>query len=94
MNTPVLFSQIVPAELAGLIANALRPHLAPANTAAPEPEELLTRKDAAGVLRITLPTLREYTNRGILKGYRLGSRVRYKRSEVIAALSQMKTAAR
>lgn len=94
METPFLLSQIPPAELAGLIANALRPHLAKANTAAPEPEELLTRKDAAGVLRITLPTLREYTKRGILKGYRIGSRVRYKRSEVIAALSQMKTAAR
>lgn len=55
----------------------------------PEHDELLDRKEAAAFLRITLPTLREYTRLGILKGYRLGSRVRYKRSELMGALRPM-----
>lgn len=58
----------------------------------PEPpaqEELLTRKQTAKLLGITLPTLRKYTCDGLIPGYRIGTRVRYKRSEVIGALQAM-----
>ncbi len=50
------------------------------------PEELLTRNQTAKLLGITLPTLRKYTCDGLIPGYRIGTRVRYKRSEVIGAL--------
>ena len=55
-------------------------------------EELLTREQAARLLGITLPTLREYTRRGWVDGYRIGTRVRYKRSEVLGSLKLMQTA--
>lgn len=56
------------------------------------PEELLSRHDAAQLLGITLPTLREYTRKGYLTGYRIGTRVRYKRNEVLDSLQRMRYA--
>ena len=59
------------------------------NTSAPE--ELLTRAQAAELLSVTLPTLREYTKKGLITGYRMGSRVRYKRSEILDSLQKIRT---
>ena len=56
-----------------------------------EQEELLTREDTAGYFHISLPTLNNYTKSGLVKGYRLGNRVFYKRSELDAALSAIRT---
>ena len=44
--------------------------------------DYLTRIETAQMLRVTLPTLSDWTKRGILNSYRMGSRIRYKRSEV------------
>jgi excisionase family DNA binding protein len=54
-----------------------------------EPEEYLTRAEVAEILKISLPTVSEWSRSGILKPYRLGKLVRFKRSEVEDALSQM-----
>jgi len=56
-----------------------------------EDTEYITRQETAEILRISLPTLNEYTKKGILSGYRLGSRVRYKKNEVENALNKMHT---
>lgn len=52
--------------------------------------ELLTRKETAKVFGISLPTLNEYTKTGLIIGYRIGSRVRYKKGEILEALKQFK----
>ncbi len=52
-------------------------------------EEFKTRKETAEMLSISLPTLHQYTKKGILLGYRVGARVLYKQSEIEAALSKM-----
>jgi excisionase family DNA binding protein len=44
--------------------------------------DYLTRMETAKLLRVTLPTLSDWTKRGILNSYRMGTRIRYKRSEV------------
>jgi excisionase family DNA binding protein len=44
--------------------------------------DFLTRNETAQLLRVTLPTLYDWTKRGYLISYRMGSRIRYKRSEV------------
>lgn len=54
-------------------------------------EEYLTRKDTAKTFEISLPTLDNYTRKGVIKGYRFGSRIRYKKSEVEASLNQIRT---
>jgi len=58
----------------------------------PEEEQVLTREQAAHLLGVTLPTLREWTKKGVVPGYRLESRVFYKRSEVLASLQRIRTA--
>lgn len=47
-----------------------------------EPEELLTRKEAAAMLKLNLSTIHNHTKKGKLKAYGLGNRVYYKRSEI------------
>ena len=53
--------------------------------------EFLTRQETANLLKISLPTLLEYTKTGVLKGYRISGRVLYKREEVEEALTEIKT---
>jgi excisionase family DNA binding protein len=54
-------------------------------------DELLTRKDAAKYLGISLTTLWQWTNDGIVTGHRIAARVRYKKSELEQALRQIQT---
>jgi len=49
-----------------------------------DPDSFITRKEAIKILGITLPTLRAWTVAGRIPSYQMVSRVRYKRSEVIA----------
>jgi excisionase family DNA binding protein len=50
----------------------------------------LTRKEVAKMLRITLPTLHEWTKMGWLPSYRIGTRVLYKSNEIDAAVIDRK----
>lgn len=49
--------------------------------------EYLTRKEVAKKVRISLPTLNEYTRTGKLQGYRINGRVLYREDEVNSALT-------
>ena len=50
-------------------------------------ENFLTREEVATFLKVSLPTLHDWTNRGILKSYGIGRKVRYKETEVLNALT-------
>lgn len=95
MDRPIVLSQLPLAEIASEVAREVcsrldeRPEAAP-----PAPEELLTRVEAAQLLGISLPTLGLYTKRGLVTGYRIATRVRYKRSEMLASLQKIRTAGR
>jgi excisionase family DNA binding protein len=52
-----------------------------------EPEEYLTRSELADIFKVTLPTISDWSKKGIIKPYRLGKLVRFKRSEVEEALT-------
>lgn len=54
-------------------------------------QELLTRNEASLALGVSLPTLHSWTKTGIIKAYRIGSRIRYKKSDIETALLQIKT---
>jgi len=93
MNEPIVLSPIPLPELLGEITKAVRSELdARTPTTAPPAEELLTTDQTAALLGITRPTLREYRRKGYVTGYRIGTRVRYKRNEVLNALQQIRTA--
>lgn len=51
---------------------------------------LLSRKETAALLGISLPTLNDWTNKGVLKSYRIGRKVLYKDDEVNSALTEIK----
>ena len=54
-------------------------------------DEILSRKDAAQILGVSLPTLTKYSLDGMVPFYRLGSRIRYKRNEIENCLLKIKT---
>ena len=56
-----------------------------------ESTEFISRKDTAKFLGVSLPTIDQWTRSGKLTGYRIGSRVRYKRIEVEQSLSAIKS---
>ena len=48
--------------------------------------EYLTRKEVAAILKVSLVTLSDWNKKGVLKPYRLGNLIRYKREEIDQAL--------
>ncbi|WP_439152262.1 helix-turn-helix domain-containing protein [Winogradskyella sp.] len=51
-----------------------------------KPAEYITRNEAAKILKVSLVTLSDWNKKGILKPYRLGNLIRYKRTELDEAL--------
>lgn len=45
-------------------------------------EEYLTRNEVKKLLGVSLPTILDWTKREIIIGYKINSRVRYKKSEI------------
>ncbi|MCT4580853.1 MAG: helix-turn-helix domain-containing protein [Flavobacteriales bacterium] len=54
-----------------------------------ENKELLTRKEAAEFLSISLSTLKNWTYDKLIKAYKLGGRIYYKRKELINSLREV-----
>jgi predicted DNA-binding transcriptional regulator AlpA len=54
-----------------------------------EKTNYLTRKEVAAIFKISLVTVNDWNNLGILKPYRLGRLVRYKSDEIEAALTRI-----
>lgn len=50
---------------------------------------LLSREETANLLSISLATLWSWTKKDIIPAYRIGFKVRYKKSEVLQALKKM-----
>jgi excisionase family DNA binding protein len=52
-------------------------------------DKLLSRQETADLLGVSLVTIWDYTRKDIIPAYRIGSKVRYKKQEVLLALQQM-----
>jgi hypothetical protein len=55
----------------------------------PDKEILLTRQQTADLLSVSLVSLWDYTRKDIIQAFRIGSKVRYKKSDVLDALQKM-----
>jgi excisionase family DNA binding protein len=51
-----------------------------------EPVDFLTRKETAELLKISLVTLHQWTNKGILKAYKFGNKTYFSRKEITSQL--------
>ncbi len=54
----------------------------------PDKDILLTREETAKMLSISLTTLWDYTRKDIIPAYRIGTKVRYKKSDILDALQK------
>lgn len=52
-------------------------------------KEYLTRKEVSDLLKVSLVTVHTWTEKGILKKYAIGGRIRYKADEVHQALIEI-----
>lgn len=57
----------------------------------PESSVLLTRNDASKILGVSLVTLNEWQKSGLIPAYRINTRIRFKRDEVMACLIGIQT---
>lgn len=95
----LILSQIPVSDLINAISNEVLEKLTPLlTTATPantshkkEPEKLLTRKEVSKLLKFSLPTIDKYTANGKLPAQRIERQIRYKESEVMAAMTKIKT---
>lgn len=77
-------------ELIKAIAQAVKSELT-----TPEPQqpknsnELMSRKQVAEHFGVTIVTVHNWTKKGVLKAYRVGNKVLYKKDEVLTALKNM-----
>jgi len=56
-----------------------------------QPTKLMTRSEVKDFFSITLLTVTNWTKKGILKPYKVGNRVYYKRAEIEAVLVAIET---
>lgn len=92
--TEVFFSSVPIGQLTAELTEAVFNRVAPLIQTVNKPQqetELLTRKQAAKLLGVSLPTIQDWTKTGKITGYRIASRIRYKRHELETSLSQIKT---
>lgn len=59
-----------------------------------EPEELLNSSQTSKLLGVSKVTLHKWKIEGRVKSYRIGTRIRFKRAEVLQALQTIKTKGR
>ncbi len=81
MKTQIFLNGITIEQLAETIAPKLQQQ-----NVVPVPETLLSKKEVIELLGITMNTLSKHTKNGTIPAYGLGSRVMYKRSEVLQSL--------
>ena len=83
--------QVTPAELADMISENVKAQLKELfvemhGTPKEDEHEFLTRKETAALFKVSLVTVHDWSNNGILKPYKLGNRTYYKYSELLEAL--------
>lgn len=83
--------ELTPEQLQNAIVDGVKVHLNELKKSfqPKEPTEFLTRSEVAELLKIDLSTVHNWTKRGRLTSYGIGSRIYYKRSEVENAIVKL-----
>lgn len=92
MNTKEIILFPIPLEeLTKLISETVKKEIEklPSINSPPLQSEFISRKEAAKILRISLPTLSDYIFRSIIAAYKIGNNVRLKKDEVLNALEKI-----
>ena len=82
--TQIIYTTISIQELESLIQNAIKESLVLREQPKTEKSnDFITRQETASILKISLVTLHHWTKRGLIDSYKISTRVRFKRSEVL-----------
>lgn len=76
-----LIQNVTPEEFSETLRLIVREEISAIQTKESTPR-FLSRQEVANLLKISLPTLNEYTRTGIIKGSRIGSRILYAESDI------------
>jgi hypothetical protein len=89
----LIFTTYTPEQLTGIISDAVTEAVKSIKVepSTPPSERLLTRKETADKLKISLVTLNDWTKRGLIQSYLIGGRVLYKDSEIEKSLHKTQT---
>jgi len=87
----IIFVPISREELEALIKECLKSEIQKAVTPPKEEDTLITRKEAAKLLNVSTTTLSGYCKSGVLVSYRIGSLIRFKKSQVISSLQEVRS---
>lgn len=83
MGQEVFLWGLTPQEFQKMLINALEQVIEPLKPAKESTSiELLTRKETAKLLRISLPTLAKWSEQGIIQAISMGGRIYYSLSEI------------
>jgi excisionase family DNA binding protein len=90
MATSTIIENVTPEELIESVRRVIKQEISDLNLERTAPK-YLTRREVADLLKISLPTLNDYTRTGRIKGHRIGSRVLYSEEEVTKAVKEIAT---
>ena len=85
----ILFSGISADQFFLRLERIVEAKISTATTPTKEISDYLSRKDIAALLKISLPTVDQWTKQGLLYCYKMGNRVFYKRQEVERSLHEV-----
>lgn len=89
MTNSIILQNIDEQGLKAIIADVVSEKLAAFTPQPQSDNKYLTRREMAACLHISLPTLNEFTKKGIVTGYRIGGRVLYRENEVNTSLQRI-----
>lgn len=85
------FTEIPIEELKQVLSDTIRTEIGKYNFSTPPETELITRIETATILGVSLPTLNEWTKNGVIPCYRINTRIRFKKHEILDAVNNCKT---
>lgn len=91
MQNSVIIQNVTSDELRNIIADAVEDKIVSLIPQRKVSNDYLTRQETATLLRISLPTLNDFTKRGLITGHRIGSRVLYNREIVESSLKEIES---
>lgn len=89
--TQIILNGIELNELLEKIATIVEDKIRGNKPAPPKSVKFLSRSEVCDLLKISLPTLNDWTKIGRLQSYKMGNRVLYKQDEIEASIESLAT---
>lgn len=82
------FTNLSNEDLKELMLEAVREGIATHNPKTTDEDEFLTRKEAADLVKVSVTTIDTWRRDGLINAYRINSRIRFSKAELIEAVKK------